>query len=172
MLNEDIQQRLAKRYGGAPLQKMVKEAFDKERIVKALKEPFEKETAAFSAITFMDIAGFSSKVAGMDAAKTRAFLDEFYKAAIPKIYQHHGHIDRIVGDGILAVYSPHLSPDELKTRMDAETAAMDAAEKLITDLHGTKRVLMRGEQAPDVVLPQQASEHKAAAQSQAAVCSL
>lgn len=136
MLNEDIQKKLAKRYGGAPLQKMVKEAFDKERIVKALKEPFEKETDAFSAITFMDIAGFSGKVAGMNAAETRAFLDEFYSAAIPKIYQNHGHIDRIVGDGILAVYSKHLSP-ALTSNTAVETAAMDAAEELIVALHGT-----------------------------------
>lgn len=136
MLNEDIQKRLAKRYGGEPIQKMVKEAFDK-RLVKALKEPFEKETEALSAITFMDIAGFSGKVAGMNAAETRAFLDEFYSSAIPKIYQNHGHIDRIVGDGILAVYSTHLSP-ELTSRMEVETAAMDAAEHLIVELHGTE----------------------------------
>jgi class 3 adenylate cyclase len=136
LLNEEIQKKLAKRYGGEPLQKMVKEAFDKERIVKALKEPFELEAEAFSAITFMDIAGFSGKVAGMNAAETRAFLDGFYSAAIPKVYQYNGHIDRIIGDGILAVYSSHLSP-ELTSEKDAEIAAMNAAEKLIMELHGS-----------------------------------
>src|SRR5258707_271414 len=109
MLNQKIQEQLAKRDGGERLTKMVKEAFD-QRLTRALKEEFKEEREAYAAVAFADIAGFSSTVVGWTATQVRTFLDDYYAAAIPPIYDSEGVIDRIVGDGILSVYSEYFDP--------------------------------------------------------------
>jgi class 3 adenylate cyclase len=134
VLNENIQKELARRYGGDGLQKMVKEAFD-QRLVKALKEPFKDEAEAAAAIIFVDVAKFSEKVAGKNATQTRLFLDAFYAAAIPEIYQRSGHIDRIVGDGIVAVFTGYLTPG--LTLGKGLGRALGTAEEIVKKLHGT-----------------------------------
>jgi class 3 adenylate cyclase len=152
VLSDDIQRKLAQRYGGEPLQKMVKYAFE-QRLVKALKDdtgqPTKEDVEAFSAIVFIDVASFSERVNGMDAAGTRRFLDTYYAAVIPEIYERRGHIDRIVGDGILAVYSPHLSPD--LTDQKAEESALAVAEAVVEKLHSTQHVCKAAISVGDVL---------------------
>jgi class 3 adenylate cyclase len=145
VLSVDIQRALAQRYGGGQL---VKEAFD-QTLVKALKVKFQSNTTGHSACLYIDIAGFAGKVGGKSPTQIGAFLDDFYKLAIPRIYRHHGHIDRIAGDGIVAIFSPVIS-DALKNE-DPEVQALLAAEDLIQAAYGTSYVSKAALSAGDLL---------------------
>lgn len=85
-------------------------------------------------VMFVDIAGFSGRVRGLPPVKVRQYLSKFYAKAIKVIDDHQGLIDRIIGDGIVAVFSQTLAPD-LK---DAAGKALKSAETIIADLNGTE----------------------------------
>lgn len=137
MLNRSIQEQLAKRYGGEPLIKMMKEAFDRVAMSRTIEQGFQEEREANAAVSFTDIAGFSSTVSGWTATKVRKFLDDYYSVAIPPIYDSQGVIDRIVGDGILSIYSEYF--DQGMTAAAAERKALRAAEFTVVRLHGSNK---------------------------------
>lgn len=83
----------------------------------------ECETAA--ACLMLDIAGFSQVADGWSAPTTREFLDNFYRVVFPIIDDSGGLIDRVAGDGVVAVYSPILR--NIATVEQHEDAACNAA---------------------------------------------
>ena len=134
MLNRATQEALAKRYASRSTHDSLKKAFDLS-VVDALNQKSSPEGEAHSAVVFIDIAGFSQSVFGFSVAKTRAFLDDFYAVAVPEIYNRSGHIDRIVGDGIVAIFSSFL-PGGV-TDSDASVRALGTVEAIVQRLHGT-----------------------------------
>lgn len=95
-----------------------------------------REGRADSVAMFVDIAGFSQRIRGLQPEQVRQFLSRFYKSAIKAIDDRFGLIDRIVGDGILAVFSPFLIP-QLQQESTA-LHALNTAEAIIQELHGSE----------------------------------
>lgn len=56
------------------------------------------------ALLFIDITGFSVKTADMSPPMITRILDEYYAELLPMIYEHSGEVEKIMGDGIVAVF--------------------------------------------------------------------
>ena len=135
MLSRHLQEELAERYGGAGTKRLVKRAFT-EALDKALDFSFDEEIEAHSSVAFIDVAGFSSMTSSMQPSTIRQLLDDYYSVVVPHVYKNSGHIDRIAGDGIVAVFSTALTPDLADEEL--EDGALKCVEKSVLDLSGTK----------------------------------
>lgn len=74
---------------------------------------FETNTKENVSIIFIDITNFSTRFAGRTTNEIKTILDEYYNAAIPIIYDYDGEIEKLIGDGIIAVFGKPFS--ELST---------------------------------------------------------
>lgn len=135
MLGVRQQEALARRYAGEDAAVMVKKAFDLN-VMLGFQAQFSEDRKVWSAAIFVDIAGFSRKIAGREPKAVRDFLDAFYGVAIPKIYHYQGKIDRIAADGIVAIYSSFFHPGW--TMPDVEEAALSCAQAIVRELHGSE----------------------------------
>jgi class 3 adenylate cyclase len=130
MLSLQIQRQLVQRYGGAGL---VKEAFDQE-IAKGFATDFEEERREYAVVMMVDVTNFSTYVSKWPAAEIRDYLDAYYAKAMPIIFGNRGMIDRIAGDGILAVFSPFFTG---RTNEETDRDGLRTAEALIAKLSET-----------------------------------
>jgi class 3 adenylate cyclase len=74
-------------------------------------------------ILFFDVQDFTRFAAGADARKVIAELNELFEATVPIIKRHGGHVDKFMGDGLMAVFgAPENYPDH------AERAVRSACE--------------------------------------------
>ena len=64
-----------------------------------------ENTIADAYVAFIDISGFSSKINGQATDDVKSYLDDYYKEVIPIIKEFHGQIDKMMGDGIIVVFS-------------------------------------------------------------------
>ena len=135
MYNAQIQKSLAEKYANARASRMVKKAFD-QKLVEALQLEPEEDTEEFASLLFVDITSFSSRIQGFSPRMVRKYLDDYYHQALSAIYERGGHVDRIAGDGILAVFSPYL-PGKLDQEACCESA-IDAAEVIVSESRGTR----------------------------------
>ena len=62
------------------------------------------------AMLFIDITSFSLKTANMAAGSIAKILDDYYAELIPMIYEHDGEVEKIIGDGIIAVFGRPFTP--------------------------------------------------------------
>jgi hypothetical protein len=96
------------------------EAFDPNKIEKAFNNSladlhpdylkyFELGYPADVALVFIDVCGFSTKFTDLTGEQISEYFDDYYNLIIPLIYQHDGEIDKIIGDGIIAVFGPPFS---------------------------------------------------------------
>lgn len=132
MLQRHIQQQLISSYIH---RSMVKKAFDKLHLENAEAKLFLDEKSSDAAILYVDIAGFSNKVTGLHARNISEYLRAFYSIAIPVIYDNGGQIDRIMGDGIIAVFSHALQADFPEN--DACVGALRAARTIVEMTYGS-----------------------------------
>ncbi|MCL6596781.1 MAG: adenylate/guanylate cyclase domain-containing protein [Firmicutes bacterium] len=102
---------------------------------------FENNVECEVALVFFDIAGFEKITMTMRGSKEiAAFIQEYYDVVIPSIYEEGGVVEKLIGDGIIAMFGepflriPLVAPTkpyempELLAR--AEAAAMVAIEKM------------------------------------------
>ena len=64
-----------------------------------------------AAILFIDIRGFTSMAAELDASKVVEILSEYEKRIVPIIQSNNGTIDKFLGDGIMATFGA-VSPSD------------------------------------------------------------
>jgi adenylate cyclase len=78
-----------------------------------LSEGFSEEGVQLDvSILFCDVRGFTHFAQEADAKKVVAALNELFELAVPIVSRHGGHIDKFVGDGLLAVFgAPEPHPD-------------------------------------------------------------
>ncbi|TGD77376.1 MULTISPECIES: adenylate/guanylate cyclase domain-containing protein [Hymenobacter] len=62
------------------------------------------------AMLFIDITSFSTKTATMSAAQIATILDAYYAQVLPIIYEFDGEVEKIIGDGIIAVFGKPFTP--------------------------------------------------------------
>jgi class 3 adenylate cyclase len=136
MLSISSQHALASRYGGSTVKLAFKSSARPVGTLGALPVQFTGDHEVHAAAIYVDIAGFARMVQGKSASAVRAFLDGYYAATLPTLFEAGGMVDRIAGDGIVAVFSTFFGV--LTSNEQAEVSAHTAARKLIQTLHGTQ----------------------------------
>jgi hypothetical protein len=87
---------------------------------------FENQVSANLVMLFIDITGFSNICKEMSNSRLANYLDRYYDVVIPVIYQHGGEIEKIIGDGVIAIFGqPFLSDDKLALFKKADACAKD-----------------------------------------------
>jgi class 3 adenylate cyclase len=67
------------------------------------------------AMLFIDITSFSVKTAAMTAPAIARILDAYYAEVLPIIYECDGEVEKIIGDGIIAVFGRPFTPGTTRT---------------------------------------------------------
>ena len=61
---------------------------------------------------FLDIRGFTTFAERLSAPAVVATLNLLFERIVPIIHRHHGHVDKYVGDGLLAVFGAPRRQDD------------------------------------------------------------
>lgn len=87
---------------------------------------------------FIDIRDFTGFAERSPAPKVVATLNELFERIVPVIHEHGGHVDKFVGDGLLAVFgAPRRRPDHAQ---EALAAACEIAGQVADRFQDTLRV--------------------------------
>jgi len=70
----------------------------------------KKSTKVFSryqlqCVAYIDICNFSNKIKDYSVEEVRDYLSEYYSVVLEYIRKYNGQIDKIMGDGIIVVFS-------------------------------------------------------------------
>jgi adenylate cyclase len=76
-------------------------------------------------IAFVDIRGFTSFADRATACEAVAYLDEFFATVVPVVHEHAGHVNKLLGDGLLAVFDTPDHPDRALAAGCAMVSAVD-----------------------------------------------
>ncbi|MBI5249864.1 MAG: adenylate/guanylate cyclase domain-containing protein [Desulfomonile tiedjei] len=77
-------------------------------------------------ILFVDIEGFSTISETVDVEYLEKFLNEFFEAMTRSVFDHHGTVNKFLGDGLLAFFG---DPVELENHALAAIKAGDQMQK-------------------------------------------
>jgi PAS domain S-box-containing protein len=79
---------------------------------------------------FVDIRDFTAFAEQFDPGEVVETLNCLFELVVPIIAERHGHVDKFVGDGLLAVFgAPAHQPDHADLALDAAAAIARAAEE-------------------------------------------
>jgi len=81
-------------------------------------------------VLFMDIEGFTSFSEQLEPQQVVSYINRFFDAATPVIHRHGGCIDRLTGDGLIALFGAPLKDE--KHAVHACRAALELNEVLRT----------------------------------------
>jgi class 3 adenylate cyclase len=84
-------------------------------------------------IMFIDIRDFTTFAERAGAADVVARLNEFYGCVVPIVLEHGGHVNKFLGDGLLAVFG---APTRLTDHADRALAAAQAVVEAVRERHG------------------------------------
>jgi class 3 adenylate cyclase len=122
----------------------IREAFgtylDREVAEYILSEGFSPDGVETDvSLLFCDVRDFTRFAAGAEAPEVVARLNELFEAVVPIVGRHGGHVDKFVGDGLLAVFgAPEPYPDH------ADRAVRAAVEMAARANHGGSSLLPVG----------------------------
>jgi adenylate cyclase len=84
---------------------------------------------AMATLAFIDIRGFTTYADHAGAREAAEYLNEFFAVAIPVVEEHGGHVNQLLGDGLLAVFgAPGRLPDHADRALAAGAALLAATE--------------------------------------------
>lgn len=86
------------------------------------------------AVLFVDMRGFTSRTTGQLPYDVVFLLNRFFDAIVPPIHAVGGHVDKYLGDGLLAVF-------ETETEAESAKAALKAAQGMGEALEAFNKVL-------------------------------
>lgn len=96
------------------------------------KKYFSDAASAEVYLLYIDICSFSTRFANFNNQQLTVVLDMYYDLVIPIIYKHGGEIDKIIGDGIIAVFgAPFINEENIATKIN------DCAKELIEQTKDT-----------------------------------
>lgn len=97
--------------------------------LSARENPFGKVRRQQAAVLFADIRGFTTRCETMAPEEAMAFLRDFHARMEAVIFEHGGTLDKILGDGLLAVFGvPDLGPGDAGDGLACAFAMMKAVE--------------------------------------------
>jgi adenylate cyclase len=80
-------------------------------------------------LLFLDIRNFTGYCEGAPATEVVATLNRLFAGVVPVIHDHGGHVDKFVGDGLLAVFgAPRRRPDHADNALAAALQIADWVE--------------------------------------------
>jgi len=83
------------------------------------------------AVMFADLSGFTALSRELDAEELHATLDRYFEIVDRLVERHGGHIDKHIGDSVMAVFGAPLAyGDDLERAMRAALAIRDAVPTL------------------------------------------
>jgi class 3 adenylate cyclase len=120
----------------------IREAFgtylDHEVADYILSEGFSEEGVEMEvSILFLDVRDFTSFAAQADAKQVVAELNHLFEIAVPVIARHGGHVDKFVGDGLMAVFG---APEPFA---DHANRAVRAACEMVSKINDPDREGLR-----------------------------
>jgi class 3 adenylate cyclase len=95
-----------------------------ERAVDLQRGGEEREVT----IMFADIRGFTSLTERSNPGDVVALLNEYFDHMVEVVFQHHGTLDKFIGDALMAVWGTPV------TRADDATLALAAARGMLKEL--------------------------------------
>jgi class 3 adenylate cyclase len=109
---------------------------DKEVAAIILSGQFPDEGVEVDvSIMFCDVRGFTSYAERSPAPEVVATLNRLFSAMVPVIDRHGGHVDKFIGDGLLAVFgAPEVYPDHADRAVAAAMEIVQATAQLGTGL--------------------------------------
>ena len=111
----------------------IREAFgtylDQEVAEYILSEEFPKEGVEMDvSVLFLDARDFTGFAAQAEAKEVVARLNALFEVTVPIIARHGGHIDKFIGDGLMAVFgAPEPFPDHADRAVRAACELASAA---------------------------------------------
>ncbi len=82
-------------------------------------------------VLFADLAGYTALSNELDAEEVHALLDRFFEQADRIIVEHGGHIDKHLGDSVMAIFgAPVAHGNDVERAVHAATAVRDAMPAL------------------------------------------
>jgi adenylate cyclase len=84
---------------------------------------------AMVTVWFVDIRGFTAFADRSTAREAVGYLNEFFAVAVPVVSAHGGHVNKLLGDGLLAVFgAPEPAPDHADRALAAATDLLAAVD--------------------------------------------
>jgi adenylate cyclase len=81
-------------------------------------------------IMFCDVPGFTSFAEGASAAEVVSSLNALFELLVPVVVRHGGHVDKFIGDGLLAVFgAPEGFPDHADRALAAGVEILDEVQR-------------------------------------------
>ena len=131
MLSINAQTELFKRYCITPMRKSLQENFS----IENLKDKIDNKVA-FSSVIYIDIHSFSNKIKNLVPIDVKNYLNEYYTKIMPIIQKYDGKIDKLMGDGIIVVFSKIFL--DIDTDRSASDNSFYCCKEIIEILHNTK----------------------------------
>jgi adenylate cyclase len=122
----------------------IREAFgtylDEEIAEYILSDQYDPEGfEADVSLLFCDVRDFTGFASGADAQEVVAAVNRLFETVVPIITRHSGHVDKFIGDGLLAVFG---APEQFPDHADrAVRAAVEIAQRVN---HGDGKLLTVG----------------------------
>jgi adenylate cyclase len=85
---------------------------------------------AMVTVAFVDIRGFTSFADRATAREAVAYLDEFFATVVPVVHEHAGYVNKLLGDGLLAVFD---TPDHADRALEAGCAMVSGIDARFGD---------------------------------------
>ncbi len=80
-------------------------------------------------VLFVDIRGFTSFADRATAREAVDYLNEFFELVVPMVGQHGGHANKLLGDGLLAVFgAPKPLPDHADRALGGARSILGSVE--------------------------------------------
>lgn len=108
---------------------LIKDSLDRNFALND-KYSFLENKYAYACIAYLDISGFSTTIQDFETDEIKEYLDDYYKKILPIIHAHSGKIDKIMGDGIVVIFSTEFG-DEKDPIADAFNCCVSAVEEFM-----------------------------------------
>ena len=95
-------------------------------------------------ILFSDISGYTAIAEKLDPEQVYEFIDHTLKAFTAEIYKHEGTIDKVMGDGVMALFgAPIAHEDDPARAIHAALGMQDALKRINIDLESRLGISLR-----------------------------
>jgi len=106
---------------------------------------FEYSLPAKIVLLFVDVCGFSTRFSNLCGSEISEYFDQYYDIVIPIIYKFGGEIDKIMGDGIVAIFGPPFQNIDLNENIrKADQCSKEIIKKTRSTKFSSKIALHNG----------------------------
>ena len=89
---------------------------------------------AMVTVMFVDIHGFTTYADRVTAREATDYLNEFFEVVVPLVVDHGGHVNKLLGDGLLGVFgAPQPLADHADRALEAGRAILATVDATMGD---------------------------------------